>query len=173
MNAVVGVFRSSGEAEEAVRRLRSAGIGSDHVSLLTPGTPPPEIERRVPAEPGESPGMGAAVGGVVGGALGLTTAALVLPGVGPVVVAGMLAAGLAGAAGGGVVGDRIEDNLSHGLAGEELLTYRPLLQRGKSLVVAVPDTSEEADAVRAALNAAGAESVDGAADATPNRAARS
>jgi hypothetical protein len=162
MNAVVGVFGSSRQAEEAFGRLRSLGLGADHVSLLAPGTPSSEIERRTPTEPGEKPGMGAALGSVVGGAVGLSTAALVLPGVGPIVVAGMLAAGIAGAAGGGVVGDRIENDLAHGIPRQELMEYEPRLREGKALVIVVPDTADEARAARQILETYGAAEVEGA-----------
>jgi outer membrane lipoprotein SlyB len=169
MNALIGVFGSSQQAAEAFNRLRALGVAPDHVSFLTPGTPPPEIERRTPSEPGEKPGMGAALGSVVGGAVGLTTAALVLPGVGPVVVAGMLAAGIAGAAGGGVVGDRIEENLAHGLPRAELLEYEPRLREGKSLVIVVPDTDDEARASRQVLETYGAKEVEGPGESASGR----
>jgi hypothetical protein len=108
--------------------------------------------------------MGAAVGGVLGGAVGLSTAALVLPGVGPIVVAGLLAAGVAGAAGGAVVGDKVEDQLSNGLPRDELPIYERALKRGRSVVVAPVDDDAEAERARDAFRAAGAESVDGARD---------
>jgi hypothetical protein len=169
MNAVIGVFGSPQQAAEAFTRLRALGVAADHVSLLTPGTPPTEVERRTPTEPGEKPGMGAALGSVVGGAVGLSTAALVLPGVGPIVVAGMLAAGIAGAAGGGVVGDRIEENLAHGIPREELMDYEPRLREGKSLVIVVPDTDDEARAARQVLETYGAREIEGPGESASRR----
>jgi len=116
----------------------------------------------VPADDGESPGMGAAVGGVIGGAVGLSAAAIVLPGVGPLVLAGLLAAGLAGTAGGAVLGDSLEDVLSGGVPHDELRVYEDALRRGRSVVVALIDGDPEADRMRDVLRAAGAETVDAA-----------
>jgi hypothetical protein len=164
MQTVVGIFASSAAASDALERLRRAGIRRDRVSILVPGTPERDVERRVPTDEGEPPGMGAAVGGVLGGAVGLSTAALVLPGVGPIVVAGLLAAGVAGAAGGAVVGDKVEDELSNGLPHDELPIYERALKRGRSVVVAAVDDDAEAERARSAFRAAGAESVDAARD---------
>jgi hypothetical protein len=164
MQTVVAIFGSSGSACEAVAALGRAGIARDRVSVLMPGTPERDVERRVPTDQGEPPGMGAALGGVVGGALGLSTAALVLPGIGPIVVAGLLAAGVAGAAGGAVVGDRVEDRLSNGVPRDEQPIYEAALGRGRSVVVAGVEDDEEAERARAAFRAAGAESVDAARD---------
>jgi hypothetical protein len=164
MQTVVGIFASSAAASDALERLRRAGIRRDRVSILVPGTPERDVERRVPTDEGEPPGMGAAVGGVLGGAVGLSTAALVLPGVGPIVVAGLLAAGVAGAAGGAVVGDKVEDELSNGLPRDELPIYERALKRGRSVVVAAVDDDAEAERARSAFRAAGAESVDAARD---------
>ena len=164
MQTVVGIFASSAVACDALERLERAGIRRDRVSILVPGTPEREVERRVPTDEGEPPGMGAAVGGVLGGAVGLSTAALVLPGVGPIVVAGLLAAGVAGAAGGAVVGDKVEDELSNGLPRDELPIYERALKRRRSVVVAAVDDDAEAERARGAFRAAGAESVDAARD---------
>src|SRR5919201_1872855 len=99
MQSVLGVFADRDGACRAIERLRAASIAAERLSLLTPGTAEREMAQRVPVDEGEQPGMGAAIGGVVGGAVGLTAAAIVLPGIGPVVVAGFVAAGLAGTAG--------------------------------------------------------------------------
>jgi hypothetical protein len=162
MQSVVGIFTSSGTACGAVDALARAGLPRERIGLLMPGTPPREVERRVPAEDAESPGMGAAVGGVIGGAVGLSAAAIVLPGVGPLVLAGLLAAGVAGTAGGAVLGDSLEDVLSGGVPHDELRVYEQALRRGRSIVVALIDGDGEAERAREALRAAGAETVDAA-----------
>ena len=61
MQTVVGIFASSAAASDALERLRRAGIRRDRVSILVPGTPERDVERRVPTDEGEPPGMGAAV----------------------------------------------------------------------------------------------------------------
>src|SRR5437867_2122787 len=106
MQAVMAIFTSRDAASRAAEQLVAAGIPRDRIGILMPGTQPRTVEGRVPIDEGEPPGMGAAVGGVVGGALGLSAAAIVLPGVGPLVLAGMLAAGVAGTAGGAADDER-------------------------------------------------------------------
>jgi len=160
MTGVVGVFDTPERARDAIVRLQQSGVPNARLSILAPGTGPRESAARVPTDEGESQGMGAAVGSVLGGALGLSGAAIVLPGVGPIVAAGMLAAGIAGAAGGAVVGDKVEDHLSGGLPRDELEVYQAFLRRGRSVVVASVDTDEEAERVRNLLRGSGAESVD-------------
>jgi hypothetical protein len=162
MQTVVGILGSRETAYGAVERLLAAGLPRERVSVLMPGTPPRETARRVPTDEGEPPGMGAAVGGVLGGALGLSAAAIVLPGIGPIVVAGLLAAGVAGAAGGAVVGDKVEDRLANGLPRDELPIYQAALGRGRSVVVAAVENDDEAERAREAFRRAGAESVDAA-----------
>ena len=162
MQSVVGIFASPGTACGAVDALARAGLPRERIGLLMPGTPPREVERRVPADDGESPGMGAAVGGVIGGAVGLSAAAIVLPGVGPLVLAGLLAAGVAGTAGGAALGNSLEEVLSGGVPHDELRIYEEALRRGRSVVVALIDGDAEAERMRDALRAAGAETVDAA-----------
>jgi len=56
----------------------------------------------------------------------------------------------------------VEEKLSFGVPHDELLVYEEAVRRGRALVVAATATSEEADAAREALEAAGAQSVDAA-----------
>ena len=101
---------------------------------------------------------------VIGGAVGLSAAAIVLPGVGPLVLAGLLAAGIAGTAGGAAVGDTLEDVLSNGVPRDELPIYQAALRAGRSVVVGSVERDTEAQVVRETFEAAGAESVDAARD---------
>ena len=162
MQAVVATFTSRDAAGRAAERLGADGVPRARIGVLMPGTPAREVERRVPIDEGESPGMGAAVGGVIGGAVGLSAAAVVLPGVGPLVLAGMLAAGVAGTAGGAAVGDTLEEILSNGVPRDDLPKYEDALRRGRSLVVALAERDDELSRARELLAAAGAETIDGA-----------
>jgi len=162
MQGVVGIFTSRDAACLAAENLGAAGVPRERIGLLMPGSPPREVERRIQTDDGESPGMGAAVGGVVGGALGLTAAAIVLPGVGPLVLAGLVAAGIGGAAGGAKAGDTLEDVLSGGVPHDDLPVYEDALRRGRSVVVALTDHEDQARRARETLRQAGAESVDAA-----------
>ncbi|HYN83629.1 MAG TPA: hypothetical protein VER32_00130 [Pyrinomonadaceae bacterium] len=173
METVTGIFNSRADAERAAEQLRSSGIDDERISLLAPGTTPEQIEEKVPTTETEQPGMGSAVGGTVGGALGVAgglhlgaaVASLFIPGVGPVMAAGLVGAALLGAGGaaaGAVAGGAMEDTVAGGLPADELYVYEDALRKGRSVVVAVADTDEQAEAARAALSGGGAESVDAA-----------
>jgi hypothetical protein len=162
MEAVAGIFDDAHMACEALDDLRARGLEQGRATLLFPAAGREPLEKRVEVDDTESPGMGGAVGAVVGGAIGLATASIVLPGVGTVLIAGELAGGVAAAAGGGVLGRQAERGLSLGVTHDELGVYRAALLDGKTVLIAGGDTADEADAVRAVLRAAGAESIDAA-----------
>ena len=172
MSTVAGIFNSTAEAERAIEGLRSAGIGEDRVSLLTPGTGQEKLDE-VPTTETEQPGMGPALGGAVGGALGVAgglqigaaVASLLVPGVGPVFAAGLLGAALLGAGGaatGAAAGGALEESLAKGLPHDELFVYEDALRRGRTVVLAVVDEEDRAETARGILAQAGAESVDAA-----------
>ena len=164
MQSVVGIFDSGESACRAAGALAAAGVPPGRIGLVMPGTSPRETARRIPTDAGEAPGMGAAVGGVIGGAVGLSAAAIVLPGVGPLVLAGLLAAGIACTAGGAVVGDSLEDVLSDGVPRDDLAIYQAAVTRGRSVVVGSVDSDRDAERVREIFHTEGAESVDAARD---------
>lgn len=114
--------------------------------------------------------MGAAMGGVVGGAvgaaggfsLGAAVASLLVPGVGPILIGGLLGTtllGLGGVEGGKVAGEAIENALVEGLPRDEVFVYEDALRQGRTVIVV--ETKQEKE-VRAAMAAAGAESIDAA-----------
>jgi hypothetical protein len=117
--------------------------------------------------------MGNALGGLVGGAmgaaggmtLGAAAASLLVPGVGPIMAAGIVGAalfGAGGAAAGMAAGGALEDNIAHGLPHDELFVYEDALRQGRTVVIAQLENDAQIYDVRAALDAAGAESVDAA-----------
>ncbi|HEX8070992.1 MAG TPA: hypothetical protein VF546_13635 [Pyrinomonadaceae bacterium] len=173
MNTVAGIFNTRADAERAVGALGALGVAQEHVSLLTPGTTPEELDARVPTTETEQPGAGTGFGAVAGGAigaagglhLGAALASLFVPGVGPVLAAGMIGAALLGAGGaaaGAAMGNAAEDNLAVGLPHDELFVYEDALRQGRTVVIATADGDEQADAVRRVFADAGAESVDAA-----------
>jgi hypothetical protein len=173
MSTVAVIFNSRAEAEVAARALEGVGVSEDRISLLTPGTSQSQLDD-VPTTETEQPGMGKALGGTVGGALGIAgglqlgaaAASLFLPGVGPIIAAGIAAAvlGAGGAATGAAMGGSLENSMARGLSQDELFVYEDALRRGRSVVIAVIDDEEKAEAARAAFKQAGAESVDAARD---------
>ena len=168
MKMTVGLFASRSDAEDAVARLRAAGVPPDRINLLSPGAPEREL-RRVPASDTEQPGVGPALGGVVGAAAGaaggmqaaVAVSALV-PGVGPVVALGLLAGALIGAGGGAAIGSAVEGALEDGVPKDELFLYRDALRQGRTVLFVVGADDEQAALVRRILYEAGAESLDAA-----------
>jgi len=169
MKTVAGIFASREAAARAIQRLRGIGVRDEAINVLAPGMSERDIEARVPTDHGEQPGMGTAIGAVAGAAtgasiglpIGAAIATFVIPGVGPIIAAGLLGAALFGA-GGATVGHKLEDSLSTGVPRDELFIYEEALRRGRLVLIVEAETDEEADIVRATLDAAGAESVDAA-----------
>jgi hypothetical protein len=168
MKAVVGVFKSRSDAERSAAELVPLEIPKARINILTPEVTDKEIAA-VPTVAGEQPGMGEAMGAVVGGAIGVAggaglapaIATLLVPGVGPVLGIGILAGallGAIGAMGGGAVGAALESEFE-GLPEDELFIYEDALRKGRTVVVVMAE-DDDANAVRGALELAGAETVD-------------
>ena len=69
MEAISGVFKTRARAENAVKEALKAGISSDKITLLTPGTVD-QVNKEmqsVAVDTTEQPGMGKAMGAVAGG----------------------------------------------------------------------------------------------------------
>jgi len=169
MIAVVGTFKSRSAAERSVTELAPLQIPHDRINILTPEAKDKELAA-VPTVAGEQPGMGKAMGAVVGGAMGIAggaglapaIAGFLIPGVGPVLGIGILAGtllGAIGAVGGSAVGAALEIEVFKGLPEDELFIYEDALRKGRTVVVLMAE-DDEADAVRGALELAGAETVD-------------
>ena len=166
MESVTGVFQSRTAAEEGVAGLLPLGIPKDRITILTPQATKKELAA-VPTVEAEQPGMGKALGAAVGGAVGLAggmgAAGAVMsglvPGVGPVLAVGLAGAALLGTIG-AATGGAIEKSLSDGLPSDELFIYEDALRQGRTVLVAMVDGSQQAEAVRGALENAGAESID-------------
>lgn len=175
MQTVVGIFTSQAAAEQAAERLRSLGIAREQINFLIPGASQAQLEQ-VPTTDTEQPGMGPALGGVVGGALGasgglMSTAVLstLIPGIGPITAIGLAALGFVGLLGGALagvaVGSALEDAMSSGLPKDELFVYEDALRQGRTVLIAFTEDATQAEAARATLAQAGAESLDAARNA--------
>jgi hypothetical protein len=166
MKPVVGVFKLRSAAQRAAAELVPLGIPKDRINILTPDVTPAELAQ-LPTQAAEQPGMGKAIGATVGGAIGAAAAgslpailgSLLVPGVGPVMAIG-LAGGVLGAIAGGAAGGAMESSTTEGLPEDELFVYEDALRQGHSVVVALGDDETQAEAVRGALEDAGAESID-------------
>src|SRR5262245_59037596 len=173
MEPVVGIFQSCSDAERAIQQLYTLGVPNNRVGLLTPGTNPKKVESGVPVTDAEPPGIGKALGAAVGGAIGTAggatmgaaLASLLVPGVGPVIAGGLIGAailGTGGAATGLVAGEALEEGLDDGLPHDELFVYEDALRKGRSVVIAFAEDSNQADRVHHVLDQNGAETVDAA-----------
>jgi hypothetical protein len=165
VEAVTGVFRVIADARRSIDALRSKGVPEDKITLLTPRD---RDEESIPVDTSEAPGIGKAIGAVVGAAGGLSGGALlmaVIPGVGPVTALGMLGAAIVGAAGatiGGAVGGALENSSTQGLPEDEIFVYEDALRKGRSVLIALAEDSDQADILREVLKNGGAETVDAA-----------
>jgi hypothetical protein len=166
MESVTGVFQSRTAAEEGVAELLPLGIQKDRITILTPQATEKELAA-VPTVEAEQPGMGKALGAAVGGAVGLAggmgaagaVMSALVPGIGPVLAVGLAGAALLGTIG-AATGGAIEKSLSDGLPSDELFIYEDALRQGRTVLVAMADGSQQAEAARGALENAGAESID-------------
>lgn len=168
MQAVTGVFRVRADAQRAVEALRSTGVPNDKITLLSPGDHPADVES-VPMDAAEQPGIGKAIGAVVGAAGGLSGGSLlmaaVIPGVGPVTALGLLGAAVVGAAGatvGASVGQSLEISSRRGLPEDEIFVYEDALRKGRSVVIAMAEDSDQVASYQELLKSEGAETVDAA-----------
>ena len=170
MEAITGVFKTRKEAERAVKEAQAAGIPTDKITLLTPGTVDQVNQeiRSVPVDAAERPGMGKAVGALAGGGVGLAAGTILMalvPGLGLVTAFGLLGEAILGAAGatiGAAVGNKAEESTYEGLPEDEIFVYEDALRKGRSVVIALADGQHSTSFLRDLLNREGAESVDAA-----------
>jgi hypothetical protein len=172
MKTVAGIFASRDAAARAMQLLRGIGVRDDAINVLAPGMSERQVAASVPTDEGEQPGIGTALGAVTGGAtgaslgvpLGAAIATSVIPGIGPIIAAGVLGAALLGVAG-AALGHKLEDTLSTGVPRDELFFYEDALRRSRIVLIVEVENDHDAGNVRAALERAGAESVDAAREA--------
>lgn len=101
---VIGVFRSTQAAEQAVNQLRSQGFGNQEINIIS------KKDQNQTEYVDDDITDGAVTGGTLGGIGGLLlgAGALAIPGLGPIVAVGPIAAALSGAVVGGVAGGLID-----------------------------------------------------------------
>ena len=170
MEAISGVFKTRSRAESAVKEVLKAGIPTDRVTLLTPGTVE-QVNKEmlaVPTDTAEQPGMGKAFGALAGGGVGFVGGSLLMalvPGLGPITAIGLLGAAILGAAGatiGAAAGNELENSTTEGLPEDEIFVYEDALRQGRSVVVLMAEDKQQASLLRELLTMQGAESIDAA-----------
>ena len=166
---VVGYFRDRGAADRAYDALVQRGFGKDEISIVGRGT---DGKTETVADEGHhvSAGEGAATGGILGLLLG--AAAMLIPGIGPIVAVGPIAAALAGAVTGGVTGavvGGVAGALVHaGVPEEEARFHEERFKQGGYLLTVHTDDARYQDA-RTVLERSGAEMHAGATQAAATR----
>lgn len=138
----VGLFEDRTDAERAAEALRAEGFKDDEIGYAWKddgGT----------HKVGDSAVKGAATGAVAGGLLG-AAAAVLIPGIGPIVAGGILATALTGAAAGAAVGGIGGALVAMGLPDEEAHYYEEEFKRGRTLMTVKNQDrySEAGDIVR-------------------------
>jgi hypothetical protein len=139
-SSIVAVYPDHGAAEQAVRRLHEEGFAMSDLSII--GRDFQMSEEPVGfVDPSQYAKAGAGTGAWFGGLFGLMVgaAAVLVPGVGLVVVAGPLAAalmaGLEGALAGTALGGLAGALVGWGVPKERALHYERHIQGGKFLVL--------------------------------------
>lgn len=155
---IVGTFADHDHAENAIDRLRAAGIERDHIGIA--GHDPDGVRTtQLVEEHGNASGPGA-VGGLVtgaaaGGVLGWLGLAAI-PAVGPFLAGGAIGAALIGAAAGGATGGILGGLLGLGIPRHEAEMHEESVRQGRTIVSVQADPSNDAEAI---LRDAGAEDV--------------
>ncbi|HEY6540124.1 MAG TPA: hypothetical protein VIZ18_04265, partial [Ktedonobacteraceae bacterium] len=124
----VGVFVNPVQARRAVEELRQAGYSNDEIGYLTRAS-----ANRPSEDTGTFIANSAVEGGLVGGLIG-AAAALLIPGLGPVLAGGILAAALGGAAVGAAAGGVIAALINIGVPEDEAHFYQKELEAGRTIV---------------------------------------
>jgi hypothetical protein len=164
---VLGYFHDRAAADPAYQALVQAGVTKDTISLLARGA----HDRAGPADDqGASAATGAGVGAIEGLLLG--AAAMLIPGIGPIVAVGPLAAALAGALTGGVTGAVVGGVVgaleAAGVERDTARYYDERLREG-GVLLAVRTDPTQADAVHTILVNQGADMRSAkAAEGTPD-----
>lgn len=124
---VIGVFRSTQAAEQAVNQLRSQGFSNQEINIIS------KKDQNQTEYVDDDITDGAVTGGTLGGIGGLLlgAGALAIPGLGPIVAVGPIAAALSGAVVGGVAGGLID----WGIPEEVSRRYEDSVRQGGILAI--------------------------------------
>jgi hypothetical protein len=146
---IVSVFDDRYQAEQAVDELEQAGFSADDIGFALRGSDVASggmATDAVGVKDDTGAAAGAVTGGVVGGLLG-AAAAIMLPGVGPVLAGGILATSLGYAAAGVAVGGILGAMTGAGLSEEEAQFYEREFNEGRAIVT-VRSGNRDAEAAK-------------------------
>jgi hypothetical protein len=133
---LVAVFDDRYQAEQAVDNLQQAAFPNEDIGFALRGadvTSGGMVTDAVGVKDDAGAAAGAMTGGVVGGLIG-AAAAILIPGVGPVLAGGILATSLGYAAAGVAVGGILGAMTGAGLTEEEARYYQKQFDEGRAIV---------------------------------------
>jgi len=134
-NAVVGVFYTRAEAEQAINDLRTAGFADDRIGMIardSSGRVVTEMGGETMAEEGAA--AGAVVGAGAGALVGLGIISGTIPVIGPVLAIGTLGTILLNAAGGAAILGLVGALIGLGIPEDEAKYYESEVHGGRFLV---------------------------------------
>jgi len=155
---VVGIFDETSDAESAIGALHNAGFTEEQIGFIRRGSETAEGTSAIGEKEEGHTGTGIASGALIGGLLG-AAAALLIPGVGPVLAGGVLAStvgataaggAVVGAVGGAVAGGLIGALTNMGVPEDEARYADEQFQAGRTIVTvtAAGRTGEATDILR-------------------------
>jgi hypothetical protein len=145
-NAVIGVFYTRSEAEQAIRDLRAAGFADDKIGMIAR-----DSDGRMVTEKGgetmaeEGAVAGAVVGAGAGALVGLGVLTGVIPVIGPVLAIGTLGTVLLNATGGAAILGLVGALVGLGIPEDDARYYESEVHGGRFLVT-VDATGRENEA---------------------------
>jgi hypothetical protein len=157
---VLALFPTPAAAAEAAVRIHGLGVGKEHISVVTRNHDEERsLADRIEATPGVEleDSRSAGILGELSGWV-FAAAAIVTPGMGPIVAAGPLAAEL-GEAAGHAAGSLASVLQAHGLPRERAQTLQQMVAQG-AVLLGVHAGSADADPIRERLSSAGATRVE-------------
>ncbi len=133
---VVGVFETRSQADAAIHELESAGFTNEQIGFVSrdaANEENPAAEGGVQVLATADAATGAVSGGIIGGIIG-AAAALLIPGIGPVIAGGIIIAALSGIAIGAAVGGLVGALVGLGVPEEEARYYQSEFELGRTIV---------------------------------------
>jgi hypothetical protein len=142
---IVGLFEDRNAAEDAVDALEEVGFDERSVGFAIRGSDAVQggmITDATGTKDGQGAVTGLVAGGITGGILG-AAAALLIPGIGPIIAGGVLTTALGGAAAGAATGGILGAMAGLGVSEEEAIFYEKELKAGKALVTVRPGPRDQ------------------------------
>lgn len=158
---IIGSFENLAQAEQAIRALHNAGFQNEQIGFLVRNNADmvEGLQPNPQAEMVADTAGGAISGGILGGIVG-AAAALLIPGIGPVIAGGILAATIGGILIGATAGGIIGALTGMGVSQEEAEYYQHEFEAGRAIVaINVDGRTQNPQEARAILRRYGASDI--------------